>query len=180
MPNKSRNNSRKSVASQDPAPLVRVDPDDDWGNILIRVKPSSRNSTPKNKVVIATPSPRPEFLEPLSPKPVTPPPPPPTPWEILGMAETDYHAMMGRVRQQMMDSMRETYMNNLLADLDSPSFWLGRIEQLEREREYFNKKRGWSALDIASVDRIDEEIKECEDELDRIYAKEDRLEAEYD
>lgn len=186
MPNKSKsrnnsrntNTSRKSAASQESAP--RVDPEDDWGNILIKSKPSSRNTTPKNKVVIATPAARPDFLEPLSPKPVTPPPPPPTPWEILGMPETDYHAMMNRVRQQMADSMRENYINNLLADLENPSFWLRRIEQLEKEREFFNKKRGWSAIDIAAVDRIDEELQECEDELERIYAQEDRLEAEYD
>lgn len=186
MPNKNKNrnnsrstnSSRKSTASQDVA--LRVDADDDWGNILIKSKPSSRNTTPKNKVVIASPPARPEFLEPLSPKPITPPPPPPTPWEILGMAEMDYHAMMDRVRQQMMDSTRENYINNLLADLESPSFWLRRIEQLEKEREFFNKKRGWSAIDMVAVDRIDEEIQECEDELDRIYAKEDRLETEYD
>jgi hypothetical protein len=178
--NKSRNNSRKSTASQksqEPAP--RVDPDDDWGNILIK-KPVSRNTTPKNKGAVASTTPRPEFLEPLSPKPVTPPPPPPTPWETLGMTESDYHAMMDRVRRQMMEAMRENYINNLLADLEHPSFWLRRIEQLEKEREYFNKKRGWSAADMVAVDRIDEEIQECEDELERIYAKEDRLEVEYD
>lgn len=185
MPNKtkSRNNSRKTNTSRnsvDSAP--RVEADDDWaGNIVMKSKPSSRNTTPKNKIVVNTPpSPRPEFLEPLSPKPITPPPPPPTPWETLGMTEEDYVAMMGRVRAQMMETMRKNYINNLLADLENPSYWLRRIEQFEKEREYFNQKRGWSAADIAAVERIDEEIQECEDELDRIYANEDRLEVDYD
>ena len=106
--------------------------------------------------------------------------PPPTPWETLGMEETEYQAMMERVRKQMMEDMRKNYMENLLADMLRPSFWLRRIEQLEKEREYFNKKRGWSAADIQAVDRIDEEIGECQDELDNLYADEDRLEVEYD
>ncbi len=96
------------------------------------------------------------------------------------MEEADYHAMMDRVRKQQMEDMRKNYMENLLADLQRPSFWLRRIEQLEKEREYFNKKRGWSAGDILAVDRIDEEIAECEDELEKIYANEDRLEVECD
>ena len=96
------------------------------------------------------------------------------------MEEAEYHAMMERVRNQMIEDMRQNYINNLLADLQRPSFWLRRIEMLEKEREYFNKKRGWSAADMMAVDRIDEEIAECQDELDNLYADEDRLEAEYD
>jgi hypothetical protein len=97
------------------------------------------------------------------------------------MEEADYHAMMERVRKQQLEDMRKNYMENLLADLQRPSFWLRRIEMLEKEREYFNKKRGWSAADMMAVDRIDEEIAECQDELDNLYAEqEDRLQAEYD
>jgi hypothetical protein len=97
------------------------------------------------------------------------------------MVEADYIAMMERVRKQYAEDMRKTYMENLLADLRNPSYWLRRIEMLEKEREYFNKKRGWSAADIVAVDRIDEDIAECEDELDNLYAdQEDRFEVEYD
>lgn len=96
------------------------------------------------------------------------------------MSEPEFLAMMKRVRDQQCESMRENYINNLLADFKRPSFWLRRIEQLEKEREYFNKKRGWSAMDITAVDRIDEDIQECENELDLIYAEEERLEVEYD
>ena len=97
------------------------------------------------------------------------------------MEEVEYHAMMDRVRKQYAEDMRKTYMDNMIADLQRPNYWLRRIEMLEKEREYFNKKRGWSAADMIAVDRIDEEIAECEDELDNLYAQqEDRLEAEYD
>jgi hypothetical protein len=96
------------------------------------------------------------------------------------MTEEDFHAMLERVRQQQREFDRERYMSNLVAELQSPSFWLRRIEQLEKEREYFNKKRGWSAADIVCVDRIDDQIRECEEELEVIYAEEDRLEAVYD
>jgi hypothetical protein len=96
------------------------------------------------------------------------------------MSEEEYTAMMQRLHKQQMEFMRENYINNLLADLRRPSFWNRRIEQLEKEREYFNKKRGWSAADIVAVGRIDEEIEECQNELDDLYAEEDRLEVEYD
>ena len=177
MPNKSksrhnsRNSSKKSTASSQGTPKVKVE-EDEFGNISILMKPklpTSKKTTPT--------TPRPVFLEPLSP---TPPPPPPTPWEDLGMTETDFRSMMDRVRNRYAEEMRMNYINNLAADLKRPSFWLRRMEQLEKEREYFNKKRGWSAADIMAVERIDGEIQECESELDTIYADEDRLEVEYD
>jgi hypothetical protein len=82
------------------------------------------------------------------------------------MVETDYHAMMGHVMKQYSDGMRKTYVDNLLDEMDHPSYWLRRIEQLEKEREYFNKKRGWSAAEIFAVEKIDAEIQECQEELD--------------
>ncbi len=176
--NNSRNSSRKSTASSQGKPVAKVE-DDDFGGLSILMKskpPTSKKTTPT--------SPRPSFLEPLSPTPVSPatvpPPPPPSPWETLGMTEEDYVAMMERVRKQQIEFMRENYTNNVLADMQRPSFWLRRIEQLEKEREYFNKKRGWSAADMLAVDRIDEEINECQCELEDLYAEEDRLENEYD
>lgn len=153
--------------------------DDGFGSILMLTRPTSiKKKTPKNSE--PAPSPRPDFLEPLSPTPVTPPPLPPTPWEMLGMTEEAYLAMRERVFKQFQEDQRKNYMDALIADLESPSYWNRRIEQLEREREFFNKKRGWSAADITCVERIDADIQECEDELERIYAEEDRLEVEYD
>ena len=188
MPNKSksRNNSRKSTASSQGhgKPAVHVNSDDEYASVVMVYKPAtSRKNTPKSKSSSSSgslESPRPEFLEPLSPKPVTPPAPPPTPWEMIGMPESEYHAMMERVTSRHRELDRKIYEQTLLDELKHPRFWLERIEHLEREREYFNRKRGWSAIDIACVDRIDEQIQDCEDELDRIYAEEDRLEAMYD
>jgi hypothetical protein len=177
--NKSRNNSRKSTASsQGKPPAVNVE-EDDFASIVMKLKPqTSRRTTPISVKSKSPPtSPRPDFLEPLSPTPITPPP---TPWETLGMAEPDYHAMMERVRTMYMENLRKTYMDNMIADLQRPSYWLRRMESLEKEREYFNKKRAWSAADMLAVDRIDEEIAECEDALDNLYAEEERLEVEYD
>lgn len=162
--NTSRKNVSVTVAAAVAAAAAAKTDDDDFASILMPTKkPSSRNTTP----VTTTPpvSPRPEFLEPLSPTPLSPPTPP-SPWETLEMLESDYHAMMGRVMKQYSDGMRKTYVNNLLDEIDHPSYWLRRIEQLEKEREYFNKKRGWSAAEIFAVEKIDAEIQECQDELD--------------
>jgi uncharacterized small protein (DUF1192 family) len=161
---------------------VNVEEDDFATNIAVRYKaPSSKKSTPSNKSMAE--SPRPEFMEPLSPtESFSPPPPtpPPSPWEVLGMTETDFNAMMERVRKQQAEYDRRIYMENMLSDLNNPSYWQGRIDLLEREREFFNKKRGWSAMDIAAVEKIDKQIAECEEEIERIYAEADRLEYEYD
>ena len=167
--NNSRNNkntSRKSTVSV--SVVVKTDEGDFASILLPTKKPSSRRTTPvTDKAPVSPPvSPRPEFLEPLSPTPLSPPTPPPSPWETLGMVETDYHAMMGHVMKQYSDGMRKTYVDNLLDEMDHPSYWLRRIEQLEKEREYFNKKRGWSAAEIFAVEKIDAEIQECQEELD--------------
>jgi hypothetical protein len=174
MPNKSRNNSRKSSQNKSP---IQVTSDEDFVSILMVKKPSSRKTTPKSKQETPRDSPRPEFMEPLSPKPLTPPP---TPWEILSIPEPEYWAMTERVQKMYREIERKNYEEALLNDLNRPRFWEDRIEKLEKEREYFNKKRGWSAVDMACVDRIDAQIQECESELDRIYAVEERLEVEYD
>lgn len=168
MPSKSRNSSRKSTASSKSAPKVAVD-EDGFPSVVIRyTQPTSRKTTPK--------SPRPEFLEPLSPTP----PAPSTPWQLLEMSEADYNAMMNRVFARYREIEKESFKLGLLADVDDPRYWTIRMEQLERERAYFNKKRGWSAAELACVERIDLELEECEMELDRIYDKEEELEYECD
>ena len=96
------------------------------------------------------------------------------------MAEPEYDAMQQRVSKMYKEMDKKAYQDALLEELSDPGYWKGRIELLEREREFFNKKRGWSAADIACVDSIDAQIHECEDELERIYAEADRLEDMYD
>jgi hypothetical protein len=183
MPNKSksRNTSRKSTASSQGAPVVRLE-EDEFASIIVKTKqPSSRKSTPNSNSKTTTPSAdekRPDFLEPLpsSPKPT----PASTPWDVLGMSETDYYAMMDRVKKMYLEMDKKAYQYALEEELNSPSYWRMRMEHLEKEREYFNKKRGWSAMDIACVDNIDAQIYECEQELEQMYAEADRLEVEYD
>jgi len=136
---------------------------------------SSRKTTPK--------VPRPTFLEPLSPTPpptVQPPPPPPSPWERIGMTEMEYEELQARVRMVFAVEHKKNFESYLMADLENPIFWLRRLEQLEKQREVFNTKWGWSAAELAYIERMDEEIQECEDELDRLYSEEDRIEVEYD
>lgn len=132
--------------------------------VMKNTPPTSRKSTPK--------TPRPEFLEPLSSTPVAPP----TPWERLGMAEEEYTAMLERVRQESLASMRKSYQEAMLADLKTPSYWLNRIERLETERQRYNQKRGWSAEDAYCVDSIDDEIAQCEEELEMLYDQQDYVE----
>lgn len=167
MPNKNsrKNNTKqnKQVAEKPMADATApaTNNDDDWGCILIKSNPNSRNSTRSNKSKKSEPE-----TEPV-------PEPPKPEWELVGMTEEDYKAMMERVNKMMLESQIETYKQNLLAEWDSISFWEDRIESLERERERYNKKRGWSAEDIAEVDQIDARIKECEDHIARIEEVDD-------
>ncbi len=172
---KNRNNkSHKSTTSTKSTDSVTKE-DDDFGSILKFTKPSSRRSTPK---MVSPDSPTTEYI--ISTPSTPPSPPPPTPWDLLGMTEEDFVAMQQRVYQRMLEYDREVYVQNMLDDLNNPSYWQRRMESLEKEREYFNKKRGWSAADMVCVERIDADLQECEDEIERIYAAVDRLEVEYD
>jgi hypothetical protein len=173
----SRGSSRKSTASTSSPALQSKD--DDFPSIVIANKPLSiKKKTPDT--TSPAQSPRPEFLEPLVCTPTSPAPPAPQPWDTLGISEPEYHAMNQRLQAMYRESERKTYQESLLRDMNDPMYWELRMEQLEREREFFNKKRGWSAGDIMCVDRIDAQIKECEDELERISSYEDKLEADYD
>lgn len=158
--NKSRNNSRKSTASSEGRPVVVRD-ENEYPSISIAPKPPVvKKKTPKNN------SPK-EEAEPI-PEPKPEPKPVLTPWEEMNMTESEFNAMVNRVLLQYQTSMKKDYEDYLLDELDTPSYWERRIESLESQREYFNKKRGWSGADVASVEDIDAQIKECEKELARL------------
>ena len=143
--------------------------EEDFPSIVVSQKaPSSRKSTPK--------TPRPEFLEPLSPGPASAQ----SPWERIGLTEEEYTALQERVRNAFVTERKKEYNVFLLAEMEMPAFWSRRMDQLEKEREVFNKKWGWSAAELARVEQIDEELKECQEEFDRLLAIEDRLQYEYD
>jgi hypothetical protein len=167
---KSKNNSRKSTASSQGKPVMVLTEDEFPSIIVASRQPSSRKSTPSSN---APKSPRPEFLEPLS---VALPPPPPTPWDTLGMLQSEYEALMNRIRSEFRAQEKREYENALLAEMRTPAYWLRRIEILETSRETFNRKRGWSAAELNYVEKLDEEIRECEDQLDLIYGDEDMME----
>lgn len=91
---------------------------------------------PTINIPLASPtSPRPDFLEPLSPT-----------------SSVQLHT-----KWQIAE-----YWN---WQMDHPGFWEEKIEQLEKRREKYNVKSGWSAKDIAAADAIDEELTYCFKEL---------------
>lgn len=92
------------------------------------------------------------------------------------MTEAEYEALRERVHAEFREQRKKELQDKLLAELKTPGYWLRRIEQLETEREPFNKKWGWSAAEQAYVESLDEQIKECEDELDLLYSEEDMME----
>ena len=96
------------------------------------------------------------------------------------MPEGEYKAMMDRVFARYEEIDRENYANALLEEFQHPRYWTARMNQLEKDREFFNKKRGWSAAEMACVERIDMEIEDCEVELDRIYSKVEQMEYDCD
>jgi hypothetical protein len=147
----SKNTSRKTKQVKQPmAAETKVETDDDWGsNILIKNTPTQ---TRKKKVVEKEPEVKPPVPE----------------WEKVGMTEQEYKALQQRVAKQMLEWQLEKTKAAMVADLDSTAYWESRLETLERSRERYNKKRGWSAEDIQAVDEIDAEIRECEENIDRI------------
>jgi hypothetical protein len=89
-------------------------------------------------------SPRPGFLEPLSPTPST------------------------QLQANMEIEMTVRVANYWNWQMDHPGFWEEKIEQLEKRREKYNTKGGWSAKDSAAADLIDEELKYCFKELQQL------------
>jgi hypothetical protein len=118
----------------------------------------AKKKTPKNN------SPKEEAESIPEPEPV----PLLTAWEEMNMTESEFNAMINRVFLQYQAGMKKDYEDYLLDELDTPSYWERQIETLEKQREYFNKKHGWSAADIASVEDIDARMKEYQKELARL------------
>lgn len=151
--------------------MIERSEDDIPSIVIVSRKPSSRKTTPSST---APKSPRPEFLEPLSVSPSSPHPS--SPYESLGMTEAEYEALRARVFAEFREQRKRELQEKLLAELKAPAYWLRRIELLEKEREPFNKKWGWSAAEQTYVESLDEQIKECEDELDLLYNEEEMME----
>jgi hypothetical protein len=158
--NTTRKNTKqtKQVAEKPKADATAPANEDEWGfgSILVKSTPNTTRSKKK------TPEPKPEPI----PEPIPE-------WEQVGMTEEDYKAMRERTAKQMLEWQIENFNRNMLADFDTIAYWESRIETLEKSRERYNKKRGWSAEDVAAVEEIDAEIQECENEIARIEAYDD-------
>lgn len=151
MPNK-KQTTRKNQGAKPKAEAPKMD--DDWAsNIVVKTAPNSRSSTRTNKVK-AEPLPEPPRIIPD--------------WERVGMTQQEFEQMMERVQKAARAYEAQVFVENMLDDLDSVSYWVSRIEALEMCRERYNKKAAWSAEVIRAVEEIDAEIKECEGEIDRI------------
>lgn len=85
-------------------------------------------------------SPRPEFLEPISPPP----------------------ASTSNLLQEYQRKNMEEY---LRWEIQQPSTWLRQIEVLENQRSKITRKGKLSANDLNELEEIDEKIKYCEDTL---------------
>lgn len=146
MPSK-KQQSRKNQGAK---PMAEVTKQEDDGFSIIM---KSNSNTRSNKVK-AEPVPEPARVIPD--------------WERVGMTQEDFEEAMKRVWKTSQEYATKQYHANILADMDSVSYWNNRIETLERFRERHNKMAAWSAEVIQAVDDIDAEIAECEAEIDRI------------
>jgi len=63
---------------------------------------------------------------------------------------------------------------------DEIGFWERRMESLEKQRKKFTQLAAWSSDTIQQVETIDGFLKECEEELDRLFSEVDYLEYAYD
>jgi hypothetical protein len=82
------------------------------------------------------------------------------------------------IRKQWREDMKRNAEEYLNWESSLPSTWEREIQRLEKERERFNRKAGWSASDMKRVEEIDEELKACNEILNRFYDYEEDYESE--
>lgn len=162
MPSKKQSRNNKKSSSQVAKPMANAttaeeESDDGFGSIAIvmRTAASSRSSTQSNK----------------SKKSVETPPPPPEPipeWEQVGMTKEAYDALCQKIAKEMVEAQLQSMRDSYVQELETIAYWSGRIDTLNKQRERYNKKRGWSAETIDAVEQIDKDIKECQEEINRI------------
>ena len=149
MPSK-KQQSRKNQSAKPMAEVTKVE-NDGWNveSIVMKSNPNTRS----NKV-----------------KPEEPPRIIPD-WEKVGMGQKEFEDLMDKMVKVARESQLEKYHENVMADMNSVGYWESRIETLERYRERYNTKAGWSADAIQDVKDIDAEIAQCEEEIYQIEAK---------
>ena len=102
-------------------------------------KPTEPAKSPLTKEVVV--SPRPQFLEPISPIP-----------------NLTSGAMNKMIQEYQKKNMEEFYQ----WEANQPSTWLRQIEVLENQRSKITKKGKLSAEDANELDFLDEKIEYCE------------------
>jgi hypothetical protein len=164
MPSKKQSRNNKKSSSQVAKPMANAttteeESDDGFGSIaiLMRTASSSRSSTQSNKskksVEEAAPAAEPE----------------PVPeWEQVGMTKEAYEALCQKIAKEMVEAQLQSMRESYLQEMDTIAYWSGRIDSLNKHRERYNKKREWSAEIIDAVEQIDKDIKECQEEINRI------------
>jgi hypothetical protein len=120
-------------------------------NEVLRIKAEATKLTTKVKEPVKSPlakevaaSPRPEFLEPISP---------------MAKAPADsISKLFAEYQKKNVEEYRRW-------EEQQPSTWLRQIEVLENQRSKITKKGKLSAQDLSELDEIDERIEYCEEVL---------------
>jgi hypothetical protein len=120
---------------------------------------------PMEKPVVAPPPP--------IAKPKTPPPTSPKSEARPEFLEPTPTPMSEAIKKQWRDDMKLSEEAYYSWEASLPSTWEREIERLECERSSYNKKAAWSASDLNRVEEIDEQLKACEEILNRFYDEED-------
>jgi hypothetical protein len=117
-------------------------------NEVLRIKAEAAKSMNKPKEPVKSPltkevggSPRPGFLEPMSP--------------------------VAKVAPDLSDKLMKEYQRKNMEEyyqweIDQPSTWLKQIDFLENQRSKITKKGKLSAEDLKRLDEIDSEMEYCE------------------
>ncbi len=108
----------------------------------LSTKPKEPVKPPLAKEVVA--SPRPEFLEPISP---------------VAKLSAD------SISKLFVEYQKKNVEEYLHWEAQQPSTWLKQIEVLENQRSKITKKGKLSAEDLSRLDEIDERIEYCEEVL---------------
>ena len=118
---------------------------------------------PKEIEVVPAPVPPPPIKT-----PITPPPLSPTAARPEFMEPLVSPTKMNEFRKAWLEDMKKNEAEFLAWEASQPGTWIREIDRLEREREPYNKKRSWTAKDLAAVEKIDQKIKACEEILGRM------------
>lgn len=113
--------------------------------LKIKAEAVKQNQQQQKQTPVKTPtkvqeSPRPDFLEPVSPKPISP-------------------------EKLIQEYQRKNVEEYLRWEMEQPSTYLRQIELLEIRRSKITMKGKLSAKDLEELEEIDEQIEECEDVL---------------